>query len=191
MTGGSGTNAGTSPDEASGDDGPTAPGAAGASEQEGEAAEAAENEGGGGTVRFHPEATEGGKGTGRRRRVQEDAVANMGFVELVENLLLAHDSSNRRNFRSSSLGSILTEASSEPDSDADSVYMRAEQVGQAKAQHVYILACPRQAPLQVLLGNFLGGSQATRVYTKMPNAISVHARDCLCMHFTSSSLLNK
>ncbi|CDI82375.1 hypothetical protein, conserved, partial [Eimeria acervulina] len=130
VTGGSGTNAGTSPDEASGDDGPTAPGAAGASEQEGEAAEAAENEGGGGTVRFHPEATEGGKGTGRRRRVQEDAVANMGFVELVENLLLAHDSSNRRNFRSSSLGSILTEASSEPDSDADSVYMRAEQDGE-------------------------------------------------------------
>ncbi|CDI87150.1 hypothetical protein, conserved [Eimeria praecox] len=128
VTGGNATNAGTSPDDASGDDGPAATAAAaGAPESEGEAAEAAEDEEGGGTVRFHPEATEGGKGTGRRRRMQEDAVANMGFVELVENLLLTHDSSNRRGFRSSSLGSIATEVSSEPDSDADSGYMRAEQ----------------------------------------------------------------
>ncbi|CDJ33066.1 LOW QUALITY PROTEIN: uncharacterized protein EMH_0050910 [Eimeria mitis] len=124
VTGGGATNAGTSPDEASGDD---VPAAEGAPESEGEAVEAAEEDEGGATVRFHPEATEGGKGTGRRRRVQEDAVANMGFVELVENLLLTHDSSNRRGFRSSSLGSIVTEVSSEPDSDADSGYLREEQ----------------------------------------------------------------
>lgn len=129
VTGGSATNAGTSPEEASGDDAPGAAGAAeGAAESEGEAAQATEDDGGGGTVRFHPEATQGGKGTGRRRRMQEDAVANMGFVELVENLLLTHDSSNRRGFRSSSIGSIVTEVSSEPDSDADSGYLRAEQV---------------------------------------------------------------
>ncbi|XP_026191306.1 uncharacterized protein LOC34622403 [Cyclospora cayetanensis] len=71
-------------------------------------------------VRFHPAATEGGKGPARRQREQEDTVANMGFVELVENLLLSHDSSNRRGYRSSSIGSIATEVS-EADSDVDSV----------------------------------------------------------------------
>lgn len=70
-------------------------------------------------MRFHPEATEGGKGMGRRQREREDAVANMGFVELVESLLLTHDS-GQRNYRSSSLGSVATEIS-EPDSEAESI----------------------------------------------------------------------
>ncbi|CDJ50401.1 hypothetical protein, conserved [Eimeria brunetti] len=129
VTGGGATNAGTSPDEASVDNDPEAERASAPPESEGDAAEA-EDEEVGGTVRFHPEATEGGKGTGRRRRVQEDAVANMGFVELVENLLLTHDSNNSRGFRSGSQGSIVTEISSEPDSDADARYLRGEQRGE-------------------------------------------------------------
>lgn len=125
VTGSDRASAGSPADEASGDEQEDS----GAADRRGAATgDAAAKDGEtGATVRFHPEATAGGRGAGRRRKVREDAVANMGFVELVENLLLTHDSSSRRNYRSSSVGSIVTEAS-EPDSEVDSTEPQREEV---------------------------------------------------------------
>lgn len=73
-----------------------------------------------GHVRFHPDAMAGGQGRGRRRAGRGDTVANMGFVELVENLLLTHEAAGRPMSRSSTSVSGFTEIS-EQDSDVDSI----------------------------------------------------------------------
>lgn len=79
-----------------------------------------------GRVRFHPNAMTGGQGRSRRWAGRSDTVANMGFVELVENLLLTHDAAQKPMSRSSTVGSAFTEIS-EQDSDVDSVIERARE----------------------------------------------------------------
>ncbi|KAL8424868.1 hypothetical protein Efla_007670 [Eimeria flavescens] len=89
---------------------------AAAGEEQQDAAAAEGGEGGkkeGPRVRFDAAAEAGDSSSSRQR---QDSVSRMGFVELVENLLLTHDVSGAPNFRSASISTELSEVDSEVES---------------------------------------------------------------------------